>query len=99
MRLSRLDRPNLPPEHWEHAHSPTFASVLETPTCILRWAAVRKRRTWWVITPNRLDVLTQKTFARLWRQDGGILCLSGNRRLIFVCLSLPSSLTSGVCPQ
>jgi len=29
MRLSRLDRPDLAPEHWEHAHSPTFAHILE----------------------------------------------------------------------
>jgi tetratricopeptide (TPR) repeat protein len=28
MLRSRLDVPNLPPEHWEHAHSPTFAAVL-----------------------------------------------------------------------
>jgi tetratricopeptide (TPR) repeat protein len=30
MRLSRLDTANLPSEHWEHAHSPSFAGVLSS---------------------------------------------------------------------
>jgi|GEM_PF-1731073 tetratricopeptide (TPR) repeat protein len=30
MRNSRLDTPNLPSEHHEHAHSPTFAAVLSS---------------------------------------------------------------------
>jgi tetratricopeptide (TPR) repeat protein len=29
MRRSRLDRPDLAPDHWEHAHSPTFAVILQ----------------------------------------------------------------------